>query len=175
MTCNAAIPRVHRINRPLVVGEEVMVPCIVGNGEIVPVLWPPHRDELDRQPERHFHVDHRFRAERSVLGLRPVLGEHTSLKWHRMRVLSSNPNGDATPVGFIHNAIAALPCNAMLKGKCPHKDFNLAQVEADANGVITCPMHGMRFSKFTGKGIPIRRSEMEQKPAYSEEELWLRG
>lgn len=37
---------------------------------------------------------------------------------------------------------------------CPHRGARLDQLVPDAEGVITCPLHGLRFNADTGKCIP---------------------
>ena len=37
---------------------------------------------------------------------------------------------------------------------CPHRGARLDQLVPDAEGVITCPLHGLRFNADTGKCVP---------------------
>lgn len=37
---------------------------------------------------------------------------------------------------------------------CPHRGVSLATIEPDENGVITCPLHGLRWCAKTGHAIP---------------------
>ncbi len=99
------------------------------------------------------------------------------LQWRPLIVQRSTfPESEATPVSLITGSIKQMACNAIVKGKCPHRGFNLAQVRPGGNGEILCPMHGMRFNQFTGKGLPYRNGERPGDPiTYTEEELWLRG
>jgi len=174
------IQRVHRINRPLVAGETVSVPCVVDRGTTYPVLWPAHRDTEDGQPDLHYHLDDRFIEDVMIPMALRLSVQRGGVTWRPMVVLRSQlATLFQTSIHLISNAINGIPCNRIVNGRCPHKGFNLAQVEA-VNGVITCPMHGMRFNSYTGKGLPYRRAEQEGSPAYrkeefTEEELWLRG
>lgn len=174
MDASARPQRVHRVERPLIVGEVLLVPCIVftdidGGDRATPVLWPPHRDEHDGQMERHFHVDTRFDGFYMNGLARPQLFPGTRLEWRPLEVKRTQIEG-TTDVAFITGAIKHLACNAIVNGRCPHKGFNMNQVEAVA-GVKTCPLHGMRFNAFTGTGLPKGRYRED----YTEEELWLRG
>lgn len=197
-------PRVHRVNRPLEVGETLLVPVVYSirkeifpSGHRVdvpeggPVLWPPHRDRADGQPDPHYHLDRRFLPHPggyviaggiycpspASMSLRhAVLGQQ--LRWVPMYVFRSQvPEEERTPVAMIENAIKEVKCNALVNGKCPHRGFNMAQVLPDAHGVKTCPMHGMRFCARTGRGLPYRRGEAEGAVprGYSEEDMWLNG
>lgn len=162
-----SLQRVHRVNRPLEVGETFLVP-FVGN---TPVLWPPHSDIHDGQPYRHYHGDSRFN-ERSG-GSRIVGGR---VEWRPATVVSEEFKL-RTPVEFVGHAIARMgrSCNALRNGKCPHAGFNVLQARPSPfgpdQGLLVCPMHGMRFNPATGKGIPYRKV----KPSLDEHEQWLQG
>jgi nitrite reductase/ring-hydroxylating ferredoxin subunit len=47
----------------------------------------------------------------------------------------------------------------MINGKCPHKGIDLSNIEAE-DGVITCPLHGLRFSEETKEIIWNTNSQM---------------
>jgi|GEM_PF-3604954 phenylpropionate dioxygenase-like ring-hydroxylating dioxygenase large terminal subunit len=189
------LQRVHRVNRPLEVGETLLVPHVVrferqpligsgGHGWFnvwqVPVMWPPHTDEHDGQVERHFHVDSRFTNDQAGRVVCLVEKDATQqLHWIGARVLRSQPSEQQrTPVVLIGKAIHRMPCKALRNGKCPHKGFNMAQVQPDAHGVLTCPMHGMRFWNATGKGIPYLPGQQEgdaPNTNVDEDRLWRQG
>ena len=147
------IQRIHKINRPLEIGEVVIAPTV----QDVVVIWPPHDDKECGQPEKHYHVDPRFgetttkritKTDRGQWIPRTVTSEFVIHKFDTV--------GEATGtrVDFIVKAIR--PRNKMINGKCPHKGFNLMQVKP-INGVIHCPLHSMRFWSFSGNGMPHRK------------------
>lgn len=35
-------------------------------------------------------------------------------------------------------------CKTMVP-KCPHRGYDISQVSPDKNGIITCPLHGLKF------------------------------
>ena len=53
-----------------------------------------------------------------------------------------------TPVKFISKSKLKHKC--IYKGKCPHRGYDLSQ-ETPINGVITCPLHGLKFDVKTKK------------------------
>lgn len=52
-----------------------------------------------------------------------------------------------------------------LKAKkvCPHRGFNLDSIPPDENGLIECPMHGLRFYAESGKLVTQDFDEIERK------------
>lgn len=154
------ITRVHRIHRPLIVGETVLVPHYVGSGgHATPVLWPPHKDVHDGQPSPHYHNDERFQEEPTFSRWFPV--DHARIEWRPTKVVRSQcTDKTRTRLDFIDNAIKHVKCNALIKGRCPHKGFNMDQVELNEHGLKVCPMHGMRFDK-AGKGVPYLPGQAE--------------
>ena len=157
-------PYIHRIDRALLPGERVLVPVV---GDHV-VLWPPHTDEHDGQPARHWHIDPRF-GDQHALGSKRI----ESTEPHRWEVRTVerpfqviveadeyfgvvHKVGTATPVAMVSGALRRMARTCTHKGKCPHRGFNLAQVEP-LGGVVVCPMHGMRFRASDGAALPYRR------------------
>lgn len=194
------IPRVHRVNRPLRMGEVVLVPCLVTQPKTVdvfdhprlaellykasPVLWPPHDDKADGQPDRHYHTDPRFTPDAGIRVyeqfyveasfMAPIrLTTDYPIRWLPLRVVNTefHSNRMATSIHLISNALRGMSCKALKDGRCPHKGFNMAQVDADPYGIKTCPMHGMRFRAESGAPVPLRTPKKD----FTEEELWLRG
>jgi len=153
---------IRDIKRPVRMGEVYSVPCIVkgedGKLLITPVIDHPHSDRENGQPETHYHADYRFirtdmdgepikshsrhvylHAERPVAGRDghlihyplPVVSEKFENVTHHSRIRRSKLNQKC-----IH------------KGKCPHRGYDLSQVEA-VDGIITCPLHGLKFNAET--------------------------
>lgn len=152
--------RVHKVHRPLMKGEILLVPHYIGLGGVAtPVLWPPHRDEHDGQLETHYHNDERFQVDPTIKRLFPT--DHSRIEWRPAAVVRSQPTYKTrTSVEYIEKGIKHLKCNALIKGRCPHKGFNMDQIILNEHGIKVCPMHGMRFG-FSGKGVPYRQGELE--------------
>lgn len=150
--------KVHRIDRPLIPGETVLVPVVHG----VPCLWPPHKDAADGQPEWHWHPDVRFCDPAG--GSARLTGHHTweprqvqrsfeiieQARWHQVHHVRGG-----TPVQYIATAIQTMPCKNITNGRCPHRGFNMHQAPT-MGGVKVCPLHGMRFRADNGRGLPYR-------------------
>lgn len=189
--------RVHRVNRPLEVGEELLVPCAslseVQLGEVtatavVPVLWPPHDDPETGQNYRHYHADMRF-FDRPLSDPNPLWREGrlfvisfqhirppapSRIYWIPLRVETAHVEGlsmfpTILDPASLHRAVS---CRFAKANKCPHKGFNLAQVPA-VDGVKTCPMHGLRVNAATG--YALTEDPAKRRIEKDEDELWREG
>ncbi len=168
--------KVDEIKRPLRVGEKFLVPCIVRKEYedlnrkyveyITPVINHPHNDKENGQNEIHYHADFRFINHNFKLtrkgkkvgisfrshsrhifadNLRPELNIDGELVYILLPVISEH---------FLYNteseqiSNSKLKHNCIYKGKCPHRGYELSQVNA-VNGVIQCPLHGLKFDEKT--------------------------
>lgn len=139
-----------------------------------PVWGSKHNDvEFFGFHPLHYHIDPRFLTKLQInkskgFGIRSALQNiqaqplsHISLKsgppkpqLRRMRCSMAYAewgHADATTVTEMNIAFAGQQC---AKGKrgfvCPHKLFPLGSIEA-IDGVVTCPLHGLRIDAATGK------------------------
>lgn len=163
--------KVEDVKRPLKKGEFYIVPCIIKDNMITPVLLPGHSDKENGQKEIHYHPDTRFIdhagkyfANREdynfyVSRPRPQVGIDGILDYFVLPVFNEEMP-DPTQVEFIKNSKLKHKC--IHKGKCPHRGYDLSQVEPK-DGVIKCPLHGLIFHKDTGK-LLTRRYDDNQKP-----------
>jgi hypothetical protein len=126
----------------------------------------------------HYHIDPRFLTKRHTKetwcsGSRTVLQElqaqplsHTGLKsgprkptLRRMRCSLSHAewgHPDALKVSDLNKDFAGQQCRSGKRGLvCPHRYFPLGSIEA-IDGVVTCPLHGMRIDVATGKCLGPR-------------------
>lgn len=175
--------KVENIKRPLKVGEKFLVPCLVkrvtiddqvnwldiedvrpkSKIHIIPVFNNPHNDIESGQKEIHYHIDYRF-VKHFNNGVFPTIkNTHTlhiygeeirptkefgNLEYHVLPVINEEFKGITSP-GMISKTKIK---NCIHKNKCPHKGYDLSQVPP-VNGVITCPLHGLKFDLKTGKRI----------------------
>lgn len=147
-----------------------------------PVMGEAHRDaEIVNFPHLHYHVDWRFVSDRTYqrhvgrpsrgesinahvvpLMLLPRLAPNTAMddapheivsKVRRLkckRMLPAYPHG---LTGWM-NALAAHYAGACLKrGVCPHRGYDISR-EPVVDGVVTCPLHGLRWNVETGAAVP---------------------
>lgn len=155
---------VENIKRPLTLNEILLVPCISQeiNGilNITPVINHPHNDIENGQKEVHYHADYRFVKYIKELGnpypivinnhskhyfvhsIRPILGIHGQFGYYKLKVINTEFAG-ITLTKFIKNSTLKHTC--IHKDKCPHRGYDLSQVEPK-NGKITCPLHGLNFN-----------------------------
>ena len=118
---------------------------------IWPVINHPHNDIENGQKEFLYHVDYRFikpyRNNRDKFGATPrvVLKNDRTFEYHPLELISLHQKV-ITPTRLI--AKSKLKHNCIHKGKCPHRGYNLSQ-EVSHEGVITCPLHGLKFDSKT--------------------------
>lgn len=137
--------------------------------EITPILNCFHSDEENGQQEKHYHTDYRFvRCSRMTSGDMEILraeDRHSEqnfspesrvflhnggkIEYIALPVIDPNAFYGITPVSMISKSKLKHSC--IHKGKCPHRGFDLSQVAPDENGVITCPLHGLKFDSKTKK------------------------
>lgn len=162
--------KVENIKRPLKLGEKFMVTCLVKREQdkiiaFTPVIDRPHTDLENGQPEVHYHADYRFILteetksnsegfividERDGFKLskpRVEKGIDGEIEYHILPVVSEEHNGLAQQL-FIRNSKLKHKC--IHKGKCPHRGYDLSQEKA-VDGIITCPLHSLKFDAKTGK------------------------
>jgi hypothetical protein len=143
-----------------------------------PVWGRKHNDiEYFNFAALHYHIDPRFLTRRQVKevwcsGSRTVLQElqaqplsHTGLKsgppkptLQRMKCTLSHAewgHSGAKKVLALNADYAGKQCrNGKFGLVCPHKQFPLGSALA-IDGVITCPLHGLRIDAATGKCLPV--------------------
>jgi hypothetical protein len=142
-----------------------------------PVWGNKHEDaEHLLFPYPHYHIDQRFLTKRhwaehtSVMSSRSPMQNVQSMPLHyshlksgppkpklrRMRCTLAHVNwefSDATPILKMNDAFSGQQCaKGALGWICPHKQFALGSVEV-IDGVVTCPLHGLRIDAESGKCI----------------------
>jgi Rieske Fe-S protein len=153
--------KVEHVKRPLKVGERYLVPCVVdeydGQTFVYPVINHPHTDTENGQPETHYHLDYRFVKHDNQGKFPRVTHSHSrynfetqirpegKIEYFVLEVINEDFHG-ITPVELI--AKSKLKHKCIHKGKCPHRGYELSQA-APKDGVITCPLHGLRFDAET--------------------------
>lgn len=139
------------------------VPCIIWSVETIngityteytPVINHPHSDKENGQSEQHYHIDDRFskigdnnkNVYRYRVELRPVKTPETVIKTLRLqyihRVIQSPTHTDRIKHSRLKH-------DCMKNGKCPHRGMDLTGIKPDINGVITCPLHSLKFDAKT--------------------------
>ncbi len=86
---------------------------------------------------------------------------HGPVIWRRMRcarVEIPYQFGDYPAIRTIRAHYAGRTCKHARGGLiCPHKRFPLGSLVPDADGVVTCPLHGLRVDVATGKVVADAR------------------
>lgn len=127
-----------------------------------PVINHPHTDRENGQNEAHYHTDTRFMYDEKNVEtnkanipkgyehksyFRPEHTEDTEIQYLPL-VLTHRISGGTTPSSSIKKSKLAHDC--IHNGKCPHRGYDLTN-EIPIDGVITCPLHGLRFDAETKK------------------------
>jgi hypothetical protein len=142
---------------------------------ITPVFNLPHNDKQNRQEEIHYHVDYRFVKYEFHLS-KTEMRKHSSqvkfmfpfpIRKHRTYFFVESARPVLYPDGSNKLEYIILPVinemfvgiteprlvdtdkikhKCLIRNKCPHRGFDMAQVEPNSKGVRTCPLHGLRFN-----------------------------
>lgn len=119
--------------------------------KVFPVYDHPHNDIENGQKETHYHLDTRYIHKREIplysthlrinfpLQLKQKFEFRELIKWRQEEII-------ATGVNLISKS--KLKRNCIHKGKCPHRGYDLSQIEP-IDGVITCPLHSLKFNSIT--------------------------
>jgi hypothetical protein len=174
------LERADRLKSPPIVGERYLVPVLSWRfaGEADAVRWWPVTGHKHTDIEHfnfqwpHYHVDLRFLTRRhwSDVGYRSskqrklasVLAQPVA-EWHGVALPKPSvrpmrctmsvieyPHGHQRPVIAINAEFGGTQCRKGKRGfVCPHRHIALGSV-APIDGVITCPMHGLRIDAETG-------------------------
>jgi Rieske 2Fe-2S protein len=171
-------PRIDRLMEPAIVGRIYLVPTVRAEWphgdepDDWPVIGPKHNDVEFLNFERlHCHVDARFvrrRTHRRVVAstswqgiprheyfLRPL--SHPPLPdivWKpltMLREMPAYPFHDEVAIKAIAEHYAGRQCEHGKGGWiCPHRKASLGSL-APVDGVITCPLHGLRIDAASGR------------------------
>ena len=133
----------------LEVGKKYTVPiAVLKNGQRSPVYDLKHNDPDNGQHHYHYHGDSRFRGSHRI-NADDVIG----IVYEERECVSATET-DVTDVHLISKA--KLRCRRIVNGLCPHKGFDLTSV-SPIDGVIECPMHGLKFNARNKKLLSINR------------------
>ena len=118
---------------------------------ILPLIDHLHNDKENGQEEPHYHVDTRCQSTMIHQGLRifpkNIAHNHFIAYRYLVKIRNHQIKSTITPVEMISNSKLKHKC--IHKGKCPHRGFDLTNEIPDENGVITCPLHGLKFKAST--------------------------
>lgn len=141
------------------IGNTYKVPCAVfnyaGRHYVLPVYDHIHDDAENGQNYPHYHVDFRFVSRKHY-------GFNTSPKnWPPMRVNLDRSDmmqfigiryryrrfhrhEHEGTTGTVLIGMSKLDWSKVEEMKCPHRGYDLTNLIPDCNGVVTCPLHGIK-------------------------------
>lgn len=150
-----------------------------------PVFLPKHEDARFFSFEHvHYHPDPRFIAKAlwALAGDEDYNGgigafqrlpisrkrwgqwaiDPPAAVWRRRRCHRSHAPyqfGHTPQVGGLREHFAGTRCKSNRHGwVCPHQNWPMGSLEPDADGVITCPLHGLRVRAADGLVLPSDRT-----------------
>lgn len=166
------------------IGKFYQVPCVLGTWESRRTYWPVlgslHEDgEIIQFPWKHYHIDWRFVTDRLLgadMAYSFAFGLHRGQHVYAKPLMIGpriNTDGLGRPslrrrkchrehaLPFDVKKVAWLPklekahAACKLAGKvCPHRGYDLTHEPVDAQGFVTCPLHGLRWNAATGALAP---------------------
>lgn len=155
-----------------------------------PVWGIKHEDtEHFNFPYLHYHIDPRFLTRRqwahfknrrlsplgavqgSPLNHSELLGGPPKPVLRRKRCTSAHSEWehcDAVSVTSLNRAFKDTICRSGKRGLvCPHRQFPLGTVEV-RDGVVTCPLHGLRIDAATGRCLGPKEQAAELPSVHTE-------
>ena len=163
------LQRVTDLTEPPIVGQYYLVPTVRGvwynKIRWWPVLGDKHEDaKFFNFKEQHYHLDRRFlpecdieRATTAPLSASPTYGRNLTLtdtpEYKPRKCRRSMMWFPTLPlqVQKMQTSLAGAKCRTDAAGwVCPHRNFSLGSIAPDINGVILCPLHGLRIDAKTG-------------------------
>jgi hypothetical protein len=157
------------------VGQFYKVPCVFGQLGRMPARWWPvmgglHDDKaIIGFPLLHYHVDWRFVPERGLYASRrgsyvyPLqTGNGLNDSGFGPPQLRRRKCQDVHRLPFEGQRISWMPkleqtysaCKLAHGHVCPHRGYDLSRETPDAEGIVTCPLHGLRWNINTGELVP---------------------
>lgn len=159
------LEKVDELKRQVIIGETLLVPCIIQGCNFTPVINHPHNDIENGQPIPHYHADIRFIQFGQMLIIK-----HNSRNYFLKKDMRVDDNknlqylpldvvrhqyGCPTPLDLIKYSKIKHKC--IYRGKCGHRGYDLTNVQPDENNIIKCPLHGLKYHKDTGEMIELQK------------------
>lgn len=151
------IKRFDELTAPPIPGRYYWVWCVKGTwyGEVKdwPTWGPKHEDaKFFNFIEPHYHLNRHFLSKydqhKAVSApLHRDLSATSALRRRKCLTDTPEPFPALTP---IHDAYAGSQCARGVGWICPHKGMDLGPVAVGEDGVIACPLHGLRIDATTG-------------------------
>lgn len=124
---------------------------------VVPIIPHAHSDKENGQQELHYHSDTRFNGltndsilpnkHRIAFISRVNKKEDETIQYFSL-ILNTIKEDFHTSTALI--ARSKLKHDCIYKGKCPHRGYDLTNTPV-IEGVITCPLHNLKFDPDTHK------------------------
>jgi len=116
---------------------------------IIPLYNHAHSDKENGQPEIHYHINTKYQAINRQF-LKDITLSRIALPLKSNQKLEYRLCTKISDIEFLPTSVEAIKKSKLKRkcihnGKCPHRGFDLSNEKPDENGVITCPLHGLRF------------------------------
>lgn len=115
------------------------------NEDVLPLINHLHSDRENGQDMPHYHVDDRYEINMTSFPIRvfPHLMTSNQTLEYRILTIKNKTVKSITPPIMISKSKLKHKC--IHKGKCPHRGFDLSKEQPGLDGMITCPLHGLKF------------------------------
>lgn len=110
---------------------------------VFPLINHPHNDIENGQEETHYHIDFRYPMSPPTYSRVDLPLKHNQKLEYRMLSKIKDKHSHITHINLISKSKLKHKC--IHKGKCPHRGYDLSNEIPDENGIITCPLHGLKF------------------------------
>jgi phenylpropionate dioxygenase-like ring-hydroxylating dioxygenase large terminal subunit len=171
------LQRIDQLSAPPVEGQNYLVPVVHGQWMSQTGWWPVmgeiHEDaKFFHFRQQHYHLDRRFLAREALADAAVGAPLHaredvplSGVEWKRRRCHRADIPFPTYPhaVRELQDALAGAQCPRSPHGGwiCPHRRFDLSTV-APKDGVLLCPLHGLRVDAATGLAIPLTQGERDR-------------
>lgn len=129
-------------------GQENWLSQSISTKEIVtPLIDHPHSDKENGQQSIHYHSDDRYVYSKGYSGIQNIRITLPLKKNQRLEKIFVTKVYDKVKSITDSQLIkkSKLKHKCIYKSKCPHRGYDLSNEKPDKNGIITCPLHGLKF------------------------------
>ncbi|MBN8826465.1 MULTISPECIES: Rieske 2Fe-2S domain-containing protein [unclassified Spirosoma] len=129
---------------------------------VIPLMGEQHNDiEIINVTSEHYHIDWRFVRNRNfaiatdtdyseVIGLEHgiiIMPEHIlRIETRRMKCKRDFRDYPSQIAPWFTKLQEKYAHTTAKNGRCPHKGFDMTTIKPDAEGCITCPLHGLKWN-----------------------------
>lgn len=110
---------------------------------LVPIIDFLHDDKENGQEMPHYHMDSRFieNDRKYISRIYPHEHKDFEIVYQEMTCIKEIED-NFTHISFIKKSKFG---KCMKNNKCLHRGYDLSNIKPDENGIITCPLHNLKY------------------------------